>query len=71
MIMLPEFLVFLVAVAIPVTYILIIRHYLLQSEAADLAKLARTGPLGPGECCCEQAAKALAGDVAKPAAVAA
>ena len=65
MIQLPEFLVFLVAVGIPVTYVLIIRHYLGKSEAADWARLAKTGPLEPGECCCEQAAKVRAGEALK------
>lgn len=67
MIQLPEFLVFLVAAGIPITYILIMRHFLLKSEAADLARLAQSGPL---ECCCEQTAKVLAGGATKSDAVA-
>jgi hypothetical protein len=61
MIKVSEFLIFLFAASIPVTYILIMRHQLLKNEAEDLANLAKSGPLAPHECCCESAAKALAG----------
>ena len=60
MIKFSEFLVFLFAASIPVTYVLIVRHGLLKVEAEDLAKLASAGPLEPHECCCEMAAKSLA-----------
>lgn len=61
MIKFSEFLVFLLATSLPVSYVLIMRHYILKNEAEDLAKLAQSGPLEPHECCCEIAAKALAG----------
>ena len=61
MIKFSEFVVFLFAASLPVSYILIMRHYLLKHEAEDLANLAKSGPLEAHECCCEVAAKALAG----------
>ena len=61
MIKVSEFLVFLFAASLPVTYILIMRHFVTKNEAEDLAALPVTGPLEPHECCCETAAKALAG----------
>jgi hypothetical protein len=71
MIKFSEFLVFLFAASLPVTYVLIVRHGLLKGEAEDLANLANSGPLEPHECCCEIAAKTLAGKTeAAPAPVA-
>ena len=61
MIKVSEFLIFLFAASIPVTYVLLMRHFILKNEAEDLANLAKFGPLEPHECCCESAAKALAG----------
>jgi hypothetical protein len=61
MIKFAELLIFLFAASLPVTYVLLMRHYILKNEAEDLAELARSGPLEPHECCCEIAAKALAG----------
>ncbi len=61
MINVSEFLIFLAAASLPITYVLIMRHFIAKNEAEDLASLPRTGPLDPHECCCEQAAKALAG----------
>lgn len=64
MIKVSEFLIFLFAASLPVTYVLIMRHQLLKNEAEDLANLAnlaKSGPPEPHECCCETAAKALAG----------
>lgn len=61
MIKFSELLVFLFAASLPVTYVLIMRHYILKNEAEDLANLVKSGTLEPHECCCEQAAKALAG----------
>lgn len=60
MIKVSEFLIFLFAASLPVTYVLLMRHYILKNEAEDLAALAAAGPLEPHECCCEIAAKALA-----------
>lgn len=71
MIKVSEFLVFLFAASLPVTYVMIIRHCLLKKEAEDLANLAKSGPLEPHECCCEAAAKALAGKSEAEEAVAA
>ena len=71
MIKLSEFLIFLFAASLPVTYVLILRHNILKNEAEDLASLAKSGPLESHECCCEQAAKALAGKSEAQAAVAA
>lgn len=71
MIKFSEFLIFLFAASLPVSYILIMRHYILANEAEDLANLAKSGPLAPHECCCEIAAKALAGKSEVPVAVAA
>ncbi len=61
MIKVSEFLIFLFAATLPVTYILIMRHIVTKNEAEDLAAMAASGPLEPHECCCETAAKALAG----------
>jgi hypothetical protein len=61
MIKFAELLIFLFAASLPVTYVLLMRHYILKNEAEDLADLAKSGPLEPHECCCEAAAKALAG----------
>jgi hypothetical protein len=61
MIKFSELLIFLFAASLPVTYVLLMRHYILKNEAEDLADLAKSGPLEPHECCCEIAAKALAG----------
>lgn len=60
MIKFSELLVFLAAASLPVTYILIMRHYLTKNEAEDLANLPRAGALEAHDCCCELAAKALA-----------
>lgn len=60
MIKFSELLVFLLAVGLPVTFLLIMRHYILKNEAEDLANLVKSGTLEPHECCCETAAKALA-----------
>ena len=60
MIKVSEFLVVLFAASLPVTYVLLMRHYLLKNEAEDLASLAKAGPLEAHECCCETAVKALA-----------
>ena len=62
MIKVSEFLIFLFAASLPVTYVLLMRHYILKNEAEDLANLAKSGPLDPDECCCEAAAKALGGN---------
>jgi len=61
MIKFAELLIFLFAASLPVTYVLLMRHYILKNEAEFLADLAKSGPLEPHECCCEAAAKALAG----------
>lgn len=61
MIKFAELLIFLFAASLPVTYVLLMRHYILKNEAEDLADLAKSRPLEPHECCCEIAAKALAG----------
>jgi len=61
MIKFAELLIFVFAASLPVTYVLLMRHYILKNEAEDLADLAKSGPLEPHECCCEIAAKALAG----------
>lgn len=61
MIKVSEFLIFLFAASLPAIYLFIMRHQLLKNEAEDLAGLAKSGPLEPHECCCELAAKALAG----------
>lgn len=61
MIKFAELLIFLFAASLPVTYVLLMRHYILKNEAEDLADLAKSCPLEPHECCCEIAAKALAG----------
>lgn len=71
MIKFSEFLIFLFATSIPVTYVLILRHVISKNEAEDLAALAASGPLEPHECCCETAAKVLAGRGEAQAAVAA
>lgn len=71
MIKVSELLIFLFAASLPVTYVLIMRHCLLKNEAEDLAQLAASGPLAPHECCCEAAAKALAGKSEPKAALAA
>lgn len=71
MIKVSEFLIFLFAASLPVTYVLIMRHCLLKNEAEDLAQLADSGPLAPHACCCEAAAKALTGKSAEEEAVAA
>ena len=60
MIKFSEFLIFLFAASLPVSYVLIMRHFISKNEAEDLANLAASGPLAPHECCCESAAKALA-----------
>jgi len=61
MIKFAELLIFVFAASLPVTYVLLMRRYILKNEAEDLADLAKSGPLEPHECCCEIAAKALAG----------
>ncbi|PAW89381.1 MAG: hypothetical protein B9S33_03095 [Pedosphaera sp. Tous-C6FEB] len=61
MIKFSEFLIFLAAASLPVTYLLIMRHYITKNEAEDLANLSRTGAPEAHDCCCELAAKALAG----------
>ena len=66
MIKVSEFLIVLCAASLPVTYVLLMRHYLLKNEAEDLANLAianlaKAGPLEAHECCCETAGKALTG----------
>lgn len=71
MIKLSEFVIFLFAASLPTSYILIMRHYILKNEAEDLAELAKSGPLEAHECCCEIAAKALAGKTESQAALAA
>lgn len=71
MIKFSEFLIFLFAASLPVSYLLIMRHYILTNEAEDLALLAKSGPPAPHECCCETAAKALAGKPEAHVAVAA
>lgn len=71
MIKVSEFLIFLFAASLPVTYVLLMRHYILKNEAEDLANLTKAGPLEPHECCCEIAAKALAGKTEAKEAVAA
>ncbi len=60
MIKFSEFLVFLFAASLPVSYLLIMRHFITKNEAEDLAKLCQAGPLEAHECCCETAAKAFA-----------
>ena len=70
MIKVSEFLIFLFAASLPVTYVLIMRHQILKNEAEDLANLAKSGPLAPHECCCETAAKALTGKTEAQEAVA-
>lgn len=60
MIKVSEFLIVLCAASLPVTYVLLMRHYLLKNEAEDLANLAKAGPLEAHECCCETAAKSEA-----------
>ncbi len=69
MIKLSELLIFVFAASLPATYVLFMRHYILKNEAEDLAEL--SGPLEPHECCCELAAKALAGKSATQETVAA
>lgn len=71
MIKVSEFLIFLFAASLPVTYVLIMRHHILKNEAEDLANLAKAGPLETHECCCEAAAQALAGKSEAKEAVAA
>ena len=71
MISVSEFLIFLFAASLPVTYVLLMRHFILKNEAEDLAVLAAAGPLEPHECCCEIAARALAGKTEAKEAVAA
>ena len=61
MIKFSELLIALFAASLPTTYVLLVRHFILENEAEDLAALAASGPLEPHECCCEIAAKALAG----------
>lgn len=61
MIKFSELLVFLAAASLPTAYILIMRHYIAKNEAEDLANLPRTGAPEAHDCCCELAAKALAG----------
>lgn len=61
MIKLSELLIAMFAASLPVTYVLLMRHFILKNEAEDLANLAKSGPLDPDECCCEAAAKALSG----------
>ncbi|MBI5800710.1 MAG: hypothetical protein HZA92_08305 [Verrucomicrobia bacterium] len=61
MIKFSELLIALFAASLPTTYVLLVRHFILKNEAEDLAALAASGPLEPHECCCEIAAKALAG----------
>ncbi len=65
MITLAELSIFLVAASLPATYVLLMRHFITKNEIEDLAKLARSGPLEAHECCCETAAKALAGSAEK------
>ena len=71
MIKFSEFLIFLCAASLPVTYLFIMRHCIIKNEAEDLANLAKSGPLAPHECCCEAAAKALAGQAERKEALAA
>lgn len=71
MIKLSELLIFVFAASLPATYVLFMRHYIVKNEAEDLAELTKSGPLEPHECCCELAAKALAGKSATQEAVAA
>jgi hypothetical protein len=71
MIKVTELLIVLFAASLPASYVLIMRHNLLKNEAEDLAALPQTGPLAPHECCCEIAAKALAGKREEQTAVAA
>ncbi|MEQ2006404.1 MAG: hypothetical protein ABMA26_06375 [Limisphaerales bacterium] len=61
MIKLSELLIAVFAASLPVTYVLLMRHFILKNEAEDLANLAKSGPMDPHECCCESAAKALTG----------
>ncbi len=61
MIKFSELLIFLFAASLPVTYVLLMRHYFTKNEAEDLANLRQAAPPTPDECCCETAAKALAG----------
>ena len=71
MIKFSELLIALFAASLPTTYVLLVRHFILENEAEDLAALAASGPLEPHECCCEIAAKALAGKTEAKEAVAA
>ena len=71
MIKFSELLIFLFAASIPVSYVLIMRHCISKQEAEDLSKLAPSGPLEAHECCCEAAARALAGKAEVKEAVAA
>ena len=71
MIKLSELLIAVFAASLPVTYVLLMRHFILKNEAEDLANLAKAGPLEPHECCCEAAAQALAGKSESREAVAA
>ena len=61
MIKFSELLIALFAASLPVTYVLLMRHFITKNEAEDLAALAASRPLEPHECCCESAAKVLAG----------
>ncbi|MEN9573844.1 MAG: hypothetical protein RL514_1699 [Verrucomicrobiota bacterium] len=61
MIKVSELLICLFAASLPLSYVLIMRHFVSKNEAEDLAALPVTGPLEPHECCCETAAKLLAG----------
>ncbi len=71
MIKFSELLVALFAASLPVTYVLLMRHFITKNEAEDRAALAASGPLEPHECCCETAARALAGKSEAQEAVAA
>ena len=71
MIKFSELLVALFAASLPVTYVLLMRHVLTKNEAEDLAAMPVSGPLEPHECCCETAARALAGKSVAQEAVAA
>lgn len=62
MIKFSELLVFLAAASLPTAYILIMRHYITKNEAEDLASLPQTSAPEAHDCCCELAAKALAGE---------
>ena len=61
MIKLSELLIAMFAASLPLTYVLLMRHFILKNEAEDLANLAKSGPLEAHECCCEAAAQVLAG----------